>query len=86
MKHAFPLPAVAAALLFVAPFAVAQNQPGTPDGLLMQQFQLNEHPQLEFPASAPSAKYQHGPKSKLRLKGDDGDPDGCNLQCPGDGQ
>jgi len=39
---------------------------------------------MPFAASAPSNKYQKGAPSKMRRKGDDGDPNGCNLQCPQD--
>ena len=39
---------------------------------------------MPFAASAPSKKYQKGSPSKMRRKGDDGDPNGCNLQCPDD--
>lgn len=75
----------AATLSVVASFAFAQNSPGVPGGILQEQFRLQEHPQMEFAASAPSKKYQHS-KSKLRKKGDLGDPDGCNLQCPQDAE
>jgi hypothetical protein len=71
-------------LVSAAPFAFAQNSPGVPGGILSDQFRLNEHPQMEFAASSPSNKYQNGKKSALRRKGDMGDPDGCNLQCPND--
>jgi hypothetical protein len=39
---------------------------------------------MPFAASAPSDKYQHGSKSAQRKRGDMGDPNGCNLQCPKD--
>ncbi|WP_206952869.1 hypothetical protein [Trinickia acidisoli] len=86
MKSLFNLCAgVAAAgvLSAVASLAFAQNAPGVPGGILQDEFQLQAHPQLEFAASAPSKKYQTH-TTKLRKKGDDGDPDGCNLQCPDD--
>ncbi|WP_179402652.1 hypothetical protein [Burkholderia guangdongensis] len=71
-------------LVAAAPLAFAQNSPGVPGGILNDQFRLNEHPQMEFAASAPSKKYQSGKKSAARRKGDMGDPNGCNLQCPED--
>ncbi|HWX10510.1 MAG TPA: hypothetical protein VNZ04_00695 [Trinickia sp.] len=74
----------AGALTAVASIAFAQNSPGVPGGILNDQFQLPEHPQMQFAASAPSNKYQNH-TSELRKKGDLGDPDGCNLKCP-DGQ
>jgi len=76
--------ATAGVLLSTVSIAFAQNSPGLPGGILNEQFRLQEHPQMPFAASAPSAKYQHGKPSKLRKRGDLGDPDGCNLQCPGD--
>ena len=76
--------AAAGALLAVGSLAFAQNAPGEPGGILQDQFQLQQHPQLEFAASAPSKKYQHGPETKARKQGDLGDPNGCNLQCPDD--
>jgi hypothetical protein len=75
---------VASAIAFV-PVAFAQNSPGIPGGILQDQFRLQEHPQLQFPASAPSDKYQNR-VSKARKRGDNGDPDGCNLQCPPDAE
>lgn len=77
--------AAAGALFAVTSLAFAQNSPGVPGGILQDQFQLQQHPQLEFAASAPSKKYQHGPETKMRKQGDLGNPDGCNLQCPQDG-
>jgi hypothetical protein len=64
----------------------AQYSPGSPTGLLDQEFQLQKHPQLEFAASAPSGKYQPDKPSARRRKADDGDTggDACNLQCPPD--
>jgi hypothetical protein len=76
--------AAAGALLAVTSLAFAQNSPGVPGGILQDQFQLQQHPQMEFAASAPSKKYQHGPATKMRKQGDLGNPDGCNLQCPND--
>jgi hypothetical protein len=76
--------ATAAALFATFNLAFAQNSPGVPGGILSDQFKFNEHPQMQFAASAPSAKYQHGKPSAARKKGDLGDPDGCNLQCPQD--
>ena len=61
-------------LAAVSPFALAQNSPGVPGGILSEQFRLNEHPQMPFAASAPSQKYQSGKKSTLRRKGDLGIP------------
>jgi len=73
--------ALAAGLLVaVSPLAFAQG------GILSDEFRLKEHPQMPFAASEPSKKYQSGKKSALRRKGDNGDPDGCNLQCPPDGE
>lgn len=76
--------AAAGTVLTTASIAFAQNSPGVPGGILQDEFRLQEHPQLPFAASAPSNKYQKGAPSKMRRKGDDGDPDGCNLQCPSD--
>lgn len=76
--------AVAGALAAAATAAFAQNSPGMPGGILNDQFRLNEHPQMQFAASAPTKKYQSGKKSDLRRKGDMGDPNGCNLKCPMD--
>ena len=67
-----------------ASVAFAQNSPGVPGGILSDEFRLQQHPDLPFAASAPSAKYQHGKPSALRRRGDLGDPNGCNLQCPQD--
>lgn len=75
-----------AAIIAVAatsPYVYAQISPGTPNGILSDQFQLNPHPQMQFAASAPSGKYQEK-KSAARKRGDIGDPMGCNLQCPDD--
>lgn len=88
MKSLFNLCAGAAAagmLFAVGSVAFAQNTPGVPGGILQDQFKLQAHPQLEFAASAPSKKYQTR-TSKLRKKGDNGDPNGCNLQCPDDAE
>ena len=88
MKSLFNLCACFAAagmLSAVTSLAFAQNTPGVPGGILQDQFRLQEHPQLEFAASAPSKKYQTR-RTKMREKGDNGDPDGCNLQCPQDAQ
>ncbi|MDE1183571.1 hypothetical protein [Paraburkholderia sp.] len=74
----------AAALLATMPAAFAQNSPGVPGGILQDQFRLAEHPQMPFAASAPSNKYQSDKKSQMRKRGDNGDPNGCNLQCPQD--
>lgn len=80
------LASIVAITAWSAPSAFAQNAPGSPDsvlGNLYTGFQINTHPDMPFAASAPSAKYQQG-KSAARKRGDDGDPDGCNLQCPSD--
>ena len=82
--HACAAVATAGVLLATASVAVAQNSPGVPGGILQDQFRLAEHPQMPFAASAPSNKYQHGKPSAMRKKGDLGDPNGCNLQCPQD--
>jgi hypothetical protein len=74
----------AGALFATASIAFAQNSPGVPDGILTDGFHLQEHPQMPFAASAPSNKYQSDKKSAMRKKGDAGDPNGCNLQCPDD--
>jgi hypothetical protein len=83
------VPACAAALTAGALFATvsvafAQNTPGVPGGILTDEFRINEHPQMPFAASAASKKYQSDKKSKMRKRGDNGDPNGCNLQCPED--
>ncbi|AOJ02580.1 MULTISPECIES: hypothetical protein [Burkholderia] len=85
LTHLAVASAVAGALAAAATtVAFAQNSPGVPGGILNEQFRLNEHPQMQFAASAPSKKYQTGKKSDLRRKGDIGDPNGCNLKCPMD--
>ena len=71
-------------LLATVSVAFAQNSPGVPGGILQDQFRLAEHPQMPFAASAPSDKYQSNKKSAMRKRGDNGDPNGCNLQCPKD--
>jgi len=76
--------ATAGALFAIVPTAFAQNSPGVPGGILTDEFHLQEHPQMPFAASAPSGKFQSDKKSAMRRKGDSGDPDGCNLQCPQD--
>ena len=76
--------ATAGALFATVSIAFAQNSPGVPGGILDDGFHLQEHPQLPFAASAPSNKFQSDKKSAMRKKGDNGDPDGCNLQCPQD--
>ncbi|KKB61788.1 hypothetical protein WM40_21265 [Robbsia andropogonis] len=64
-----------------SPACLAQNSPGVPGGILDYKFQINEHPDMPFAASAPSAKYQRGKPSEARKRADYGDPDGCNLKC-----
>ncbi|WP_322107105.1 hypothetical protein [Paraburkholderia sp. J41] len=76
--------ATAAALFATVDLAFAQNSPGVPGGILTDEFKLQEHPQMQFAASTPSGKYQHGKPSAARKRGDLGDPNGCNLQCPQD--
>lgn len=76
--------ATAGTLLATVSIAFAQNSPGVPGGILQDGFRLQEHPQMQFAASAPTKKYQKGAPSKMRRRGDDGDPNGCNLQCPQD--
>ncbi|SAK94366.1 hypothetical protein AWB81_05175 [Caballeronia arationis] len=73
--------ALVAGAVYLVPVAFAQNSPGIPGGILQDQFRLNEHPQMQFAASAPSDKYQQG-KSASRRRADNGDPNGCNLKCP----
>ncbi|BCQ23940.1 hypothetical protein NK8_20920 [Caballeronia sp. NK8] len=70
--------------MYLIPVAFAQNSPGIPGGVLQDEFRFNQHPQMQFAASAPSEKYQNG-KSAMRRRGDNGDPNGCNLKCPKDG-
>jgi hypothetical protein len=75
----------AGALLATVSIAFAQNSPGVPGGILQDEFRLAEHPQMPFAASGTeSKKYQKDKPSKRRRMGDDGNPDGCNLQCPDD--
>ncbi|PLZ01120.1 hypothetical protein CY652_17700 [Burkholderia sp. WAC0059] len=74
--------ATAGALFATASLAFAQDSPGVPGGILTDQFHLDSHPDMPFAASAPSSKYQHGAPSAARLRGDNGDPNGCNLKCP----
>ncbi|SMG16430.1 hypothetical protein [Paraburkholderia susongensis] len=84
LLHACAAVAAAGVLCATVSVAFAQNSPGVPGGILQDEFRLNEHPQMPFAASAPSAKYQHGTRSAARKRGDMGDPNGCNLQCPQD--
>ncbi|MFL9881688.1 hypothetical protein PQR66_01520 [Paraburkholderia agricolaris] len=84
LLHACAAAVTATVLLATASVAFAQNSPGVPGGILQDQFRLAEHPQLPFAASAPSDKYQSNKKSAMRKRGDNGDPNGCNLQCPKD--
>ena len=76
--------ATVGAVLATASVAFAQNSPGVPGGILTDEFRLQQHPDLPFAASAPSGKYQHGKPLAMRRRGDLGDPNGCNLQCPQD--
>jgi hypothetical protein len=73
--------ALVAGAIYLVPVAFAQNSPGMPGGVLQDEFRLNQHPQMQFAASAPSDKYQRG-SSEMRRRGDNGDPNGCNLKCP----
>jgi hypothetical protein len=84
LLHACTAAAIAGVLFATVSVAFAQNSPGVPGGILQDQFRLAEHPQMPFAASAPSEKYQHGKASSMRKRGDLGDPNGCNLQCPKD--
>ncbi|SIT40238.1 conserved exported hypothetical protein [Paraburkholderia ribeironis] len=84
LLHACTAAATAGVLFATVSVAFAQNSPGVPGGILQEQFRFAEHPQMPFAASAPSAKYQSGEKSARRKRGDMGDPNGCNLQCPKD--
>jgi hypothetical protein len=87
MKYLVPTCAAAltaGALFATVSVAFAQNTPGVPGGILTDEFRINEHPQMPFAASAASKKYQSDKKSKMRKRGDNGDPNGCNLQCPED--
>jgi len=78
---------VATLALSAVPTAFAQNTPGVPggilDGVLGTKFQINEHPDMPFAAKPATKKFQNG-TSAARRRADDGDPDGCNLQCPSD--
>ncbi|CAH2806911.1 MAG: FIG00453128: hypothetical protein [uncultured Caballeronia sp.] len=63
-----------AGAIYLVPVAFAQNSPGMPSGVLQDQFRFNEHPQMQFAASAPSDnapsdKYQKG-TSAMRRRGD----------------
>jgi hypothetical protein len=84
LLHACAAAAAAGVLLATTSVAFAQNSPGVPGGILQDQFRLAEHPQMPFAASTPSNKYQSDKKSAMRKRGDNGDPNGCNLQCPKD--
>ena len=76
--------ATAGALFATVSISFAQNSPGVPGGILTDEFHLQEHPQMPFAASAPTKKFQSDKKSAMRKRGDNGDPNGCNLQCPKD--
>ncbi|MBN3803784.1 hypothetical protein GXB81_12070 [Paraburkholderia sp. Ac-20336] len=84
LLHACAAVAAAGVLCATVSVAFAQNSPGVPGGILQDEFRINEHPQMPFAASAPSSKYQHGKPTAARKRGDMGDPNGCNLQCPQD--
>jgi hypothetical protein len=62
--------------------AFAQYHPGTPDGVLNQTWQLQEHPQLEFAASSTEADKKKAIADKHRKVGADAGKEDCNLQCP----
>ena len=65
--------------------AFAQNTPGVPggilDGVLGTKFQINQHPDMPFAPKPETKKFQTG-TSDARKRADNGDPNGCNLQCP----
>jgi len=69
-------------LAFCATSAFAQYHPGTPDGVLNQTWQLQEHPQLEFAASSTEADKKNALADKRRKTGADAGKETCNLQCP----
>jgi hypothetical protein len=73
--------ALVAGAVYLVPVAFAQNSPGMPGGVLQDEFRFNQHPQMQFAASAPNEKYQNG-TSQMRRRADNGDPNGCNLKCP----
>jgi hypothetical protein len=81
ITHACAAAIATGALTAIATLAFAQNSPGVPGGILNDEFRLQAHPQMQFAASAPSKKFQTH-ETELRKKGDDGDPNGCNLKCP----
>jgi hypothetical protein len=75
---------IAAACLLTAGIApaYAQYNPGTPDGVLSQDWKLQEHPQLEFAASSTEADQKNKVADKNRKVGADSGKENCNLQCP----
>ncbi|KAG0193181.1 hypothetical protein DFQ28_006190 [Apophysomyces sp. BC1034] len=74
---------IAALALSSPAVTCAQNKPGVPGGILSDQFRFNAHPQMQFAASAPDPKFQHGAPDDRRRRADRGDPSGdaCNLKC-----
>jgi len=73
--------ASACALMFCAS-AHAQYRPGTPDGVVSDDWQLQAHPQLEFAASSTDADQKAKIADKNRKVGADSGKENCNLQCP----
>ena len=74
------------ALCAATSVAFAQISPGVPGGVLNDEFRLQEHPFLFFVVLVFVVcfkKFQNG-RSQRRKRGDNGAPDGCNLQCPQD--
>lgn len=73
---------LACTLVVCAPPAFAQYNPGTPDGVLSQGWQLQAHPQLEFAASSTEADKKNKIADQHRKVGADTGKEDCNLQCP----
>lgn len=72
----------ACAWILCAPSAFAQYRPGSPDGVVPDQWQLQAHPQLEFAASSTEAEQKQRIADKNRKVGADSGKENCNLQCP----
>jgi hypothetical protein len=77
------LVAIVCGLLAYSSLASAQYRPGTPDGLVTPDWKLQQHPQLEFAASATEAERKQAIADRNRQKNfKTANPDDCNLQCP----
>jgi hypothetical protein len=75
---------LACGLAISATPAFAQYHPGSPDGVLSQDWELQQHPQLEFAASSTEADKKNKIADQHRKVGAESGKEDCNLQCPTD--